>query len=327
MRITRRQLLRSVAAFAPAGPLAASATDDAPFPTRPVRIMVASAPGTSVDQVTRLYAERMSAFLHQPMVVDNVTGASTAIAARQLARAVPDGYTLMTSANTVVVAPLVIRSAGYDLSDFSAVGELARSPALLTVSGSSPYRNLAELLAAAKARPGALSYGSSGVGATNHLPVEMFARQAGVSFTHVPYKGISLAVPDVVANRVTFMLAAPTSVQQLLKSGVLRALAISSETRSATFPDVPTFEELGYGAGSYAVWIGMLGPANLPPAVHARLAQALESARGDRELGRRLEAAGQGISQVRTPEQFAALLRAEQDRLRKVIKDASIGLE
>ncbi len=327
MRLDRRQFLRCLAVLAPALPPHAALADDATFPTRPIRIMVASAAGTSVDQVTRLYAERMSAFLHQPVVVDNVTGASTAVAARQLAHSAPDGYTLMTSANTVVVAPLVLHSAGYDVADFTAVGELARTPALLTVSGSSPYHSLAELLAAAKARPGALSYASSGVGATNHLPVEMFARQAGVSFTHEPYKGISLAVPDVVSDRVSFMLAAPTSIQQLLKTGALRALAISSEARSPTFPDVPTFEELGWSAGTYAVWIGMLAPANLPPAVRGRLAQALEAARSDRELGRRLEAAGQAISHIRKPEQFATLLHNEQERMRKVIQDAHIRLD
>jgi tripartite-type tricarboxylate transporter receptor subunit TctC len=220
-----------------------------------------------------------------------------------------------------------MRNAGYGVKDFTAVGELARAPGILVVGAASPFTTLRDLVAAAKAKPGEISFGSSGVGSTNHLPVELFARQAGVTFTHVPYKGISLAMPDVAASRVSFMMATATSISSLIAKGTLRPLAISSETRTPAFPTVPTFRELGYGDATSSVWIGLLGPAGMPPAVLAQLAQAVESARRDENLLKRLEAAGQSVSDVRTPEQFATELRREEERVRRIVREKNLSLE
>lgn len=324
----RRHFLQSLsAAAAPALPFSSAFAQDAGYPSKTIRILASTAPGTLVDQAARLYADRMSAFFKQTVVVDNVTGGSTAIAARQMVKSPADGYTLMAGANTVVATPLILNNPGYSAADFTPLGELVRAPTILIVSASSPYKSVKDVLNAARAKPDAISYASSGIGSSNHLPVEMIARQAKVKMLHVPYKGISLAVPDVTTGRVTFMLAASNSVGELLKSGTLRAIAVSTPKRSPMFPDLPTLAESGASDGTYAVWIGLFGPAKLPTLVKARIAQALEAARSEPDVIAKLEAGGQMISDVRTPDQFAALVRDEEQRLRKVVKEANIRIE
>jgi tripartite-type tricarboxylate transporter receptor subunit TctC len=204
---------------------------------------------------------------------------------------------------------------------------MARSPAILVVSGGSPFKSLHDIVAAARKNPRQVSFGSGGVGTTNHLPVELFAKQAGISLTHVPYKGIALAVPDVAAGRVSFMIGTPTSIAELIKSGSLRPLAITSDSRSPKFPELPTFKELGYSDGTFEIWIGMVAPGGMPTSVKAKLAQAMDLARKDPDLVSRLDAAGQTISNVRTPQQFEALMRSEEERFRKVIREANIAVE
>jgi tripartite-type tricarboxylate transporter receptor subunit TctC len=204
---------------------------------------------------------------------------------------------------------------------------MVRSPSLLVVATASPYKSLADLVAATKKQPGGIAYASGGIGTTSHLPVELFAKQAGVKFTHVPYKGNSQAIPDVVSGRVPFMMGTATGVSELMKSGALRALAITSETRSAKFPNVPTFKESGFEDATFEIWIGMVAPAGTPPAVIARLGAAMEAARNDKELVAKLDAAGQTISNVRTPAQFAAVLRSDEEKLGKLIAEASITVE
>ncbi|MDF3839920.1 tripartite tricarboxylate transporter substrate binding protein [Cupriavidus basilensis] len=297
---------------------------DPAFPSRQIRIVVGTVAGTLVDQSARYYAEKMSVFLKQPVVVENVSGASSLLAIRQVMKAPADGYTLLAAANTLVTVPHVNPRAGYAVSDFTAIGEMVRSPSLLVTRGAGPYRTLAELIAAARKSPGQVSYGSAGIGATNHLPVELLARQAGVSFTHVPYKGIGAALPDAVAGRLSFVMGAATSMAELLKSGTLRPLAISLNRRSPKFPDVPTFRELGYPDVTFEVWVGVVGPAGIPAAAKSRLAEAMAFARADHDIIRRLDAVGQEISPVRTPEQFAGVLRTDEDKFRKLIRDANI---
>ncbi|MDO9433960.1 tripartite tricarboxylate transporter substrate binding protein [Hydrogenophaga sp.] len=297
------------------------------FPNKPIRIVVTSAPGALSDQSSRLYGDRMSAFLKQPVVVENVAGAGGLVAARQVAKAAPDGYTLISVANTLVSIPHLNARAGYSLKDFTPVGETVRSPSLLVVAGNSPYRSLADIVADAKKRPGAVSYASGGVGTTSHLPVEMFASQAGVEFMHVPYKGNAAAVPDVAGGRVPFMMGTATGFAELMKAGQLRALGITSEARSPQFPNVPTFKEQGFGEATFEIWIGLLAPAGTPAPVIERLAAAMEFARKDPEVVAKLEAAGQTISQVRTPAQFGAVLRDDDVRLGNIIRQKKISAE
>lgn len=318
----RRQLLQylSLATATPAA-FSARAQD---FPSKPIRMIASSVPGTLVDQAARMYADKMQAYLKQPVVVENISGGSSLLAIRQLLRSPADGYTLLVSANTLVAQPHVNKKSGYTASEFTPVGEMCRSPMLLVTAASSPWKSLADLLAAAKKSPGQLSFGTSGTGTTNHLGVELLARRAGVSFTHVPYKGIAAAVPDVGAGRVSFLMGTPTSLQELTKSGALRALAISSDKRSTIFPDIPTLKELGYPEATFEIWIGTVAPAKLPPAVRARLAEAMEYTRNQPDVVKRLEAAGQEISAARTPEQFEAVMRTDDEKLGRVIREANI---
>jgi tripartite-type tricarboxylate transporter receptor subunit TctC len=325
--MNRRRVLRYLAGLAPATAGLYAVAQDNAFPNKPIRMVASSVPGTLTDVAARLYAERMAAYLRQPVVVENVAGASSLLAVRQVLKAPADGYTLLVSASTLVTTPHVNPKAGYAVTDFSAVGEMVRSPVLLVTSATSPYKTLRELLTAAGKAPASISYGSSGIGTTNHLAAELLARQANVKFTHVPYKGIAAAVPDVVAGRVGFLMGTATSVIELMKSGSLRCLAISSDKRSPQFPDIPTLKELGYPNASFELWIGAVAPAGIPRDVRTRLGAAMEAARNDPELVRRLEAAGQEISAVRTPEQFESVLRADEERFRKVVKEANIVAE
>lgn len=324
MDITRRRLLQAGAAL----PLAGIArAQDSAFPSRPITIIVSSAAGALPDQSARLYGERMSAFLRQPVVVENMAGAGGLLAARRVAGAQPDGYTLLSVANTVVVQPLLNSKAGYTMKSLTPVGEAARAPLLLVTSASSPYKTFQDLIAAAKRTPAQITYGSSGVGTTNHLMPELLASKVGVKFMHVPYKGISAALPDVVSARVGFAMSTATSFQELIRSGALRPLAITSSQRSPAFPEVPTLTELGYPDSAFDVWIGLFAPAGLPAAVKARLAEAMEAARADQKLVQTLQGAGQEISAVRTPDQFAAVVGADEDKIRKVIREANLPVE
>ena len=320
----RRQILQYLAALTPGAALFDAAAQEAAYPVKPIRLIVASAPGALLDTASRLYADRMSVSLKQQLVVENIAGAGSMLAARQLVRAAPDGYTVMAAANTIVTIPHIVKNPGFATKDLTPVGEMARSPSLLVVPGASEFRSLADLVAAAKKGPGRVDYASGGVGTTSHLPVEMFARQAGIVLSHIPYKGVAPAVPDLVSGRVGFMMSTPTSVEELMKTGALRALAITSDTRSPKYPDVPTFKELGYPGATFDIWVGLLAPAGLPNAIKAKLAEAMELARADQTLARHLAATGQVISDVRTPDQFAKLLRDEEQRYRQLVKDANI---
>ena len=319
----RRHVLRCLAA-ATATPLMGAHAQDAAFPSRPIRIIVASAPGALTDHATRLYAEKMSTVLKQPVVVENVAGAGSLIAVRQLIKSAPDGYTLLTGANTLVTQPHLSPRSGYGLKDLSGVGEMVRSPSLVVVGGGSKYRRFADIVADARERPGRVTYASGGIGTTSHLPVELLARQAQISLTHVPYKGNAVAIPDVVAGRADFMMGTPTGFVELMKGGQLRPMAITAEKRSPKFPDVPTLKELGYADATYEIWIGMLGPAGMPKPVLDTIARAMEFARNHPDIVRQLDVSGQVISDVRTPAQFDAVLRADDARFKKLIADLGI---
>jgi tripartite-type tricarboxylate transporter receptor subunit TctC len=322
----RRQFLQSLAALAPGAALLPAAAQDA-WPARSIRFVCGSSPGALLDVASRLYAERMGNFLKQPLVVENMAGASSLLAARAVARTEPDGYTLLSAANTLATIPHLQHNAGYGMKDFTPVGEMARSPSILVVSSQSSFHSIADLVTAAKKKDAALSFASGGQGTTSHLPSELFCRQAGISLTHVPYKGVAAAVPDLVSNRVAFLMSTATSVSGLIDKGMLRVLAISSDKRSPRFPNVPTFKELGYPDATFEVWVGVFAPANLPKPVRARLGQAMEAARSDPAVAKRLEQMGDAVSALHTPEQFESFVRVEEDKYARLIRDAHIVAE
>jgi tripartite-type tricarboxylate transporter receptor subunit TctC len=316
----RRHLLKFLAGIAPAATIFAAQAQTAVYPAKPIRMIVSTSAGGMTDVVARLYAESVSKALKQPVVVENMPGASTLLSSRYVAKQAPDGYTLLVSANTIVTMPHVEKNAGYDMTKFTGIAELSRAPSLLVVGGKSKSKSIAELVAAAKQNPGAIHYGFTGHGTTSHLTAEMFARSAGVRFGGIPYKGIALAVPDVVSGRVEFLMGPATSTEGLIKSGQMRALAITSSSRSPAFPDVPTFKELGYPDVTFSLFFGVLAPAGTPDGVRNTLANAMEAAKKDPKFIERLKALGQDISDVRTPDQFNAFLRQEEDKSVKLIK-------
>jgi tripartite-type tricarboxylate transporter receptor subunit TctC len=294
------------------------------FPNKPIRFVVPTSAGSMSDSVARLYGERMAKVLKQPVVVENMPGAGTLMAMRHLARATPDGYTLSVSSNSVVTMPYVDKSAGYRPSDLTGVANFATAPMALVVSSASPYMTLADLVAAAKKAPGTITYASVGIGTVTHVSVELFSRAAGINMMLVPYKGSPLAIPDVVTQRVTLMMGTSSSVGELLKTGKLRALAITSEARSPSFPNVPTFAELGYDAANYDLFLGLMAPAKTPPAVLKLLAEAAAEARKDPELQKQLVQLGQELPAQATPQQFNDFLRREEETMKKLVKEANI---
>lgn len=324
----RRQIVKAVGGVMACAWAFGVNAQPAAFPSKPIRIIVGSAPGALLDVASRLYAERMSVYLKQPVVVENMQGASSTVAARYVAKAAPDGHTLMAVANTVVTMPHLVKNAGYVFSkDFVAVGEMCRSAGILVASGTSPLKSVPDLVAAAKKRPGELTFGSGGQGTTSHLPMEMFLKESGLSLSHVPYKGVAQALPDVISGRVNVMMGTATSFMGSLNAGTLKALAITSDVRSPKFPNLPTFKELGYPGATYSIFVGLVAPSGLPDAVRSKLAAAMEVARNDKALQARLDNIDQDISDVRTPEQFQNYLKAEEARSVALIRAANITAE
>lgn len=320
----RRVFIQTTAAMMVGTTLCSPALAQNAFPSKPIRFVIPSAPAGVSDVVARAYGERMSKYLKQPVLVDNMPGAGTLLAVRNVLKSPADGYSLVVSANTIVTLPYVNKSAGYSPSDFTGISYLSKMPMALVVGADSPYKTLVQLVAAAKKAPGTISFGSVGIGTTSHLPVELFAQEAGIKLQLIPYKGIPLAIPDVVSGRVTLMMGTAPSVGELIKSGKMRALAVTSDTRSTSFPNIPTFAELGYEEATYVLFLGLMAPANTPPAVRKMLADAAEEAKKDPELRRRLEAQGQELATQNTPEQFNTFLRREEEKMKKVVKEANI---
>jgi len=320
---TRRSLCCAIAAL-PLSLTCARAADPV-YPTHPIKIIVTSAAGGLIDIASREFAEKMAVYLGQPIVVEDLPGASSSIAAHRVTAAPADGYTLLAFADTLIAAPYLSKSAGYDVEkDFTGIGELAKSPLLLVVSGDSPIKSLAELIRLAKQKPGKITYGSTGIGGTSHLSTTLLAREAGIDVVHVPYKGVSVAIPDLISQRVDFLMGTATSFNELIKSGRMRPLAVSTAKRSAAFPDVPCFKELGYPGAVSDLFIGMVAPAGTPIAVRRRLADAMLVAKSDAKLVAKFAALGQELSPPSTPEQFDTFLREQGRRYRKIIAEAGI---
>lgn len=320
----RRALIQASAAVIVETALASNVWAQEPFPTKPIRVVIPSAPGGVSDMVARMYGERMSKILKQPLVIESMPGAGTLLTVRNVLKAPADGYTLSVSANTLITLPYVDKKAGFSPSDFTGVSYLAKSPMVLVVGIDSPFKTLAELVAAAKKAPGTLTYASVGIGTTSHLPVELFCRSAGIQLLMIPYKGIPLAIPDVVSGRVALMMGTAPSVGELIKSGKMRALAVTSDARSASFPNIPTFSEQGYEQASYELFLGLMAPAKTPPATLRILADAAEEAKKDPELRRGLDALGQELGTQSTPGQFNVFLQREEQKMKKLVREANI---
>jgi tripartite-type tricarboxylate transporter receptor subunit TctC len=299
-----------------------------PYPSKPVRIVVPFAPGGIADNSVRTIAERLGARLGQSVLVDNRPGASGNIGAEQVAKSAPDGYTLLLGYDgTMVVNPHVYAKLGFDtLRDFAPVTKLGDAASIIVAHPSVAAKDLRELIALAKAKPGSLSYGSAGTGSTAHLTCELLAQRAGIEMTHVPYKGGGQAITDVVGGQIPLVCTAIATAQQFLKSGKLKGIGLSSAKRSPAAPDVPTFVESGFPDLVLDSWVGILAPARTPRPIVERLQKDIAAVLQMPEVRERY--AVLGIDPVgNTPDEYAAQVRADLARWEQVVKKANVRVE
>ncbi|MBX6375322.1 MAG: tripartite tricarboxylate transporter substrate binding protein [Acetobacteraceae bacterium] len=324
---------RDTLTFAAAGlGLAAAAhpARAAGFPDRPVRVIVPYGAGANSDVQARLITARMSERLGQPFVVENRAGAGGSIGADAVAKSRPDGYTLLVGSNgPLAVNPAVQARMLYDATkDFAPISLLSRTSHTIAVRADSPFRTLADLLAAAKADPGKIAMGSSGNASATHFTIEMLMAATGARVTHVPYRASSQNVADLLAGNVPTSMAEISTVLPTWRSGQTRVLAIAAAQRSALMPDVPTLRESGIDVVG-ASWIGLLAPAGTPREVIAALSDAVVAALSEAALRERLRELGTDLAaeaEMR-PEGFAQFIREEQARTRRVAQQANIRVE
>ena len=263
------------------------------YPNRPIRIVVPISPGSATDVLVRAVAERMQVRLGQPVVIENRAGAGTTIGAAQVAKAEPDGYTILANSNAHTVNPYLYRSLPYDsASDFVGIATLGSLPNILVVNPQSPINSVQELVTAARAQPGKLNYASAGVGSGTHMNAEKFRIASGLSAEHIAFKGTPEAVTETMAGRVDWFFAPGVSVMGAIKDRKLKALAVGSKERSSLLPDLPTTEEAGAANSAYTLWIGLFAPARTPPAIVARLNQEVQAALASPEVKERFAKLG-----------------------------------
>ncbi|MES2941001.1 MAG: tripartite tricarboxylate transporter substrate binding protein [Pseudomonadota bacterium] len=319
--LNRRQVLMGAAA----GPLAvAGAMAQTAFPSRPLRILVGYTAGGAVDLIARSLAQQLQASLGQPVVVENKPGAGTNVAIRALADSPPDGYTLMLAANALAANVTLYEPAPYNLArDVTPVSLVGRVPVVLAVAAASPVAGLQQFVAAAKADPRKVNYGSPGNGSTPHLAMELFERAAGIKLTHVPYKGGSQAITDVLGGHVQAVAVNALEVQPHVRAGKLRVLGVMTPQRSGIFPEVPTVAESGFPGFEASVWYGLVAPGALPQPVAARLHADVQKALATDEVRQRLTSAG-GEVLPGPAAQLAKLLQDESARYARLIREGQI---
>lgn len=327
MNKTRRQVSLA-AAFLAAATLSGTAMAQA-YPAKPITIIVAYPAGGDTDAMARLYAEKLSTRLGQPVLVDNRPGASGTIGSVHVAKASPDGYTLLfTTSSTHAISPHLMTRLAYKADkDFTPIAEIGGAASILLVTPSLPARSVKELVAYAKAHPGALNYASSGNGTIVHLNAAAFAARAGLQLTHVPYKGTAQSITDLSAGQVHLLFDSIPTGMPHVASGRLRALAVTGDKRSALAPDLPTVAESGLPGYSSVTWFGVYGPAGMKPELVARINQAFNKAIQNPEVVASLARQGVEAASPRTPEQFAAMVQADSARWAQVIKDNKITLD
>jgi tripartite-type tricarboxylate transporter receptor subunit TctC len=302
--------------------LAAGAAQGQQYPDRPLRLVIPYAPGGPVDIVGRMTGIKLTEALGQQVIIDNRAGAGGNIALEIVAKAAPDGYTLLMGANgPIAINPSLYRNMQLDtMKDLSAITMVASSAMILVAHPSLPANTVKELIALAKAKPGGINYASSGSGSTAHLSSELFKRMAGVQMVHVPYKGAGPALTDLVGGQVQTMFTGISSTLSYVKSGKLKALGVSSEKRLPILPDVPAVaEELpGY---EVSTWYGVFSPVGVPPRVTSRLHSALVQALATTDAQHRLAALG-ADAHTNTPAEFAAAIRKEHAKWARIISES-----
>jgi tripartite-type tricarboxylate transporter receptor subunit TctC len=300
----------------------------ADYPDRPLRFIVPFAPGGGNDTVARLVGQRLTAILGQPVVVDNRAGAGGIVGAELAAKAAPDGYTLfLGGVGSHAINPNLHEHLSYDpIRDFAPVSLLASAPMVLVVHPSVKATSVAELIALARANPGKLNYASNGNGSSSHLAAVMFDSMAGVDMVHIPYKGLSPALTDLLAGQVQVMFSSVVAILPHIQAGKLRALAVSGNRRLSLLPDLPTIAEAGVPGYQASSWYGILAPAGTPKDVVAKLNAAILRVLAEPDVKKAF--ASEGADPVgNSPEAFALFIAAEKDRLGTLIRQSKIHLQ
>ncbi|HEY4999004.1 MAG TPA: tripartite tricarboxylate transporter substrate binding protein [Usitatibacter sp.] len=305
--------------------LPALAADD--YPTKPIRILVGYTAGGAVDVVARTIGQQLAATLGQPVIIENKPGAGTNIAVRSLIDSPPDGYTLMMTANALASNMALYHPAPFDAErDVVPVSMVGRVPVVIAAGAASEFTSLAKLVEIARAKPGTVNHATPGNGSTPHLAVELFAHAAGIQLAHVPYKGGSQAIMDVLGGQLPLVAVNALEVVPHVKAGKLRVLAVMSAARTATLPDVPTIAQSGYPGFEASVWYGVIAPAKTPQAVVDRLHEAIQKALASPEVQKRISDVGGEVTPG-SAAQFKALIHDERVRYEKLVREAHIRLD
>jgi tripartite-type tricarboxylate transporter receptor subunit TctC len=322
----RRRIVAATAALLLAS-LSVAASAQAAYPGKPVRIIVPYPPGGPTDTAARVVFQQVSESTGQQFIIDNRPGAGGNIGAELVARAVPDGYTLLVATTAHAINMSLFKTIGYDVvKDFTPITLLTQGPLVLVATPSFPANNVRELIALAKAKPGTLNFASSGNGQSTHLSGELFNSMAGIKLSHIPYKGSAPALTDVMGGQVPLMFDTMLSAMPFVKSGKLKALAVTSPTRSPIAPDLPTIAESGLAGYSVSAWNGLLAPAGTPKAVIAQLSEELKQAMAMPQVKDKFSAQGFAASWD-TPEQFGSFLKGEVDKWTGTVKASGATLE
>lgn len=311
--------------------VAAAAAQERPvardYPTKPIRIVVPQSPGASTDFTARLVAQGLNEAFRQPVIVDNRPGSSGIAGTELVARAAPDGYTLMVVASSFSINPALGRKMPFDsIRDFTTVTQLSKFPNMLAAHPSAPVKTLQDVIALAKSKPGQLSYASAGLATGTHMTAELLKYMTGIDILHVPYKGGGPAMIAAMGGQTPLIIGTSVGLLPHVRAGRLRAIALTSAKRSAAAPDIPTFAESGVPGYEHEPWNGMFGPAGIPKPVLAKVNAEVARILHSPEVKKVFERDGADVVGS-TPEQFGAVLRAEIAKWTKVAKAAGIRLE
>ncbi len=314
-RLNRRHLLLAAALMGLGGP---GLAQDA-WPNKPVRLIVPFAAGGSTDVVARMVGQKLSVLWNQPVVIENRAGAGGNVGADVVAKSAGDGYTLLMASGSVTINPALYKKMPFDTKkDLAPITNVAQGPMLVVVKDGSPYKNLKDLIAAAKAKPGSVNFASAGVGSQVHLAAENFADAAGVDLQHVPYRGEALGYNDLAAGQVQMMVGNFAAASALVGPNRLRALAVTSKARMPQMPEVPTAHEAGLPGFENVGWFGLFAPAGTPPAVIQKVQRDVASVMAETEVKARLYVQGMSPA-VTSTEDFTRQLEQELERWAKVV--------